>query len=316
MMGAIVSAFRKTAAALVAILLACAPGDIALAQTHKGPALWRVRSGESTVYLFGSIHILPSDFVWITRPIEQAMASAELFVSEVPVGDAAIADERRFLLQNGILPRRQSLRGLLSPSEFDVFASVMRTAGIQPPVFERYRPWLASIVLGLAYLHPDSLAALKGADDELIRFAQEHGRQMVYFETPRQQLELLTAASDSAQLTGLKNLIATLSRSRNLEQALRDSWANGEPERLTAIIDDVFRGRQEAQEFLVGRRNRLWLTTINPLLHRAGTSMITVGAAHIGGKDGLIALICNEGYTVERLIEDGGSTGACAVSDQ
>ena len=78
----------------------------------------------------------------------------------------------------------------------------------------------------------------------------------------------------------------------------------------------MFRGRSEAQDFLVGRRNRLWLTTINPLLQRSGTSMITVGAAHIGGKDGLIALICNEGYTVERVIEDGGSTGACAVSDQ
>ena len=316
MMGAIVSGFRKAVAALIAILLACALGDTAVAQTHKSPALWRVRSGDSTVYLFGSIHILPPEFVWMTPRIEQAMASADLFLFEVPVGDAAIADERQFLLQNGILPRRQSLRGLLSPSEFDVFASVMRTAGIQAPVYERYRPWLASIVLGLAYLHPDSLAALKGADDEVIRFAQEHGRQMTYFETPRQQLELLTAASDSAQLRGLKNLIATLSRSRNLEQVLRESWANGEPERLTAIIDDVFRDRREAQDFLVGRRNRLWLTTINPLLQRSGASMITVGAAHVGGKDGLIALICNEGYTVERVLEDGGSTSACAVSAQ
>jgi hypothetical protein len=244
------------------------------------------------------------------------MTSSDLFLFEVPVGEAAIAGERQFLLQNGILPRRQSLRGLLSPGEFDVFASVMRTAGIQPAVYERYRPWLASVVLGLAYLHPDTLTMLKGADDEVMHFAEEHRRPMAYFETPRQQLELLTAASDNAQLTGLKNLIATLARSRNLEQALRDSWASGDPERLQALLDEVFRGRPDAQDFLIGRRNRLWLSPINPLLQHAGSSMITVGAAHLGGTSGLVALLCGEGYNVERVLDNDAGRDACAAAPQ
>jgi len=307
---------RGTIALVFAVALGMALHETAVAQTAKGPALWRVRSGDSTVYLFGSIHILPANFVWTTAPIQRAMASADLFLFEVPVDDAAIADERQFLLQNGILPRRQSLRGLLSPTEFDTFAAVMRTAGIQPAVYEKYRPWLAAVVLGLAYLHPESLASLKGADDEVMRFAQEHGRRLAYLETPREQLQLLNASSDSAQLVGLKNLIATLSRSRNLEQTLRDDWATGDAEALNAVLDDVFRGRQDAQDYLIGHRNRLWLNTINPMLQRAGTSMITVGAAHVGGKGGLVALICAEGYRVERILDNGGSTNACAAPAQ
>lgn len=307
---------RGTIALVFAVALGLALHETAVAQTPRGPALWRVHSGDSTVYLFGSIHILPANFAWTTPPIEQAMSSAELFLFEVPVDDAAIADERQFLLQNGILPRRQSLRGLLSPTEFDTFAAVMRTVGIQPAVYERYRPWLAAVVLGLAYLHPESLTSLKGADDEVMRFAQEHGRRLAYLETPREQLELLNASSDSAQLTGLKNLIATLSRSRNLEQTLRDEWATGDAEGLNAVLDDVFRGRPDAEDFLIGRRNRLWLSTINPVLQHGGTSMITVGAAHVGGKGGLVALICAEGYAVERVLDDGRSANACAAPTQ
>ena len=72
-----------------------------------------------------------------------------------------------------------------------------------------------------------------------------------------------------------------------------------------------FASRPDARDFLVSRRNRTWLGTINPLLQRPGTTMITVGAAHIGGKNGLLALICSEGYRVERLLDKGGVADAC-----
>jgi uncharacterized protein YbaP (TraB family) len=58
----------------------------------------------------------------------------------------------------------------------------------------------------------------------------------------------------------------------------------------------------------------MWLSTINPLLQRAGSTMVTVGAAHIGGSDGLIALICGEGYRVQRLLDTGTDVDACPAA--
>jgi uncharacterized protein YbaP (TraB family) len=276
----------------------------------SGPAIWRVQSRESTVYLFGSMHILPAGFSWTTPDIEQAMAKSDLFVFEVPVGDAAIAQEQGFIRQNGILPPRQSLRALLTSNEFEVYSSVMRRAGLIEGQYERYRPWLAALVLGLAYLHPDNLTTLRGADDEIMAFARDQVRHVMYFETPVQQLQLLTNANDEAQLAGLKNLIEKLPSSHNLEQDLRDAWSHGDAEGLNSQLDTIFRDRPDAREFLVSRRNRVWLGTINPLLQRRGTTMITVGAAHMGGKNGLLEMICSEGYRVERLAK-GGAADAC-----
>ena len=296
-------------AALIGLILN--PAVAASVPSESGPAIWRVQTGESTVYLFGSLHILPAGFSWTTPNIMQAMANSNLFVFEVPVGDAAIAEETGFIRQNGILPPRRSLRTLLTSSEFDVYSSVMRRAGLIEGQYVRYRPWLAALVLGLAYLHPDNLTTLKGADDEIMAFARKQARQVTYLETPIQQLQLLTHATDEAQLAGLKNLIGKLPSSHNLEQNLRDAWSQGDAKGLDSQLDAIFRDRPDVRDFLVSRRNRMWLGVINPLLQRPGTTMITVGAAHIGGKDGLLALICDEGYRVERLMGRGGIGDAC-----
>jgi uncharacterized protein YbaP (TraB family) len=123
----------------------------------------------------------------------------------------------------------------------------------------------------------------------------------MYLETPVQQLQLLTRDPDDAQLAGLKNLIARLPNSHNLEENLRDAWSRGDAESLNAQLEAIFRSRPDAREFLVSRRNRQWVWTIDSMLRRPGTTMITVGAAHIGGNEGLLALICSEGYRVERF---------------
>jgi uncharacterized protein len=277
----------------------------------SGPAIWRVRSGESTVYLFGSIHILPNGYPWITRRIADAMNAADLFVFEVPIDKDTRAEERDFISRNGVLRQRQSIRGVLTQGEFDRYAMVMQAAGLSARDFERYRPWLASLMLGLAYLHPDDLTALKGADDVVMNFAREHDRSLQYLETVQQQLELLTSGSEDSQIAELRHLIDTLPSSRAIESELLGAWSSGDIDQLTAVLGGIFNPSPETEKFLLSHRNHLWLSTIDPLLQRQGTTMVTVGAAHVAGSNGLIALICGQGYRVEKLLDNGGNMDAC-----
>jgi hypothetical protein len=275
------------------------------------PAIWRIHNGASTIFLFGSLHILPPSFQWMTPEIDAAMRAADQFVFEVPVDEEALKAEKDFIIHNGILPHRQTLRSMLSSNEFQIYAATLRRAGLKSEQFTRYRPWLASIMLGLAYLHSDDLAKLRGADDDIMSYAREHGKSLIYLESIREQMELLTSGNESMQLKAFKSLIISLYRSRPQEQELRDSWAAGDDQRLTALIEGYFRGRPEAKDWLVGRRNRIWLATFKNFMGKGGTTMITVGAAHIGGNGGLIALLCNEGYEVERVGGSGGSARVC-----
>jgi uncharacterized protein YbaP (TraB family) len=245
---------------------------------------------------------LPRDFSWRTPEIEAAMAVADRFIFEVPVDEAALKDEKAFILQNGLLTNRQTLRGLLSASEFQTYSAILRRAGLKPVFFERYRPWLASVMVGLAYLHSGDLTTLRGADDDIIDYAHEHGRPLLYLESVQEQMKLLTTGDDAAQLKALKNLILSLPRSRDQEKVLQQSWASGDAKGMSALLDGYFSGRSQAQDLLINARNRNWIPAIKESLARGdSTTMMTVGVAHIGGRKGLVALLCGEGYKVERV---------------
>jgi uncharacterized protein len=290
----------------VALLLALPTLSAAENAPHVAPALWRVHSGTSTVYLFGSLHILPSGYHWTTPEIERAMSASDLFIFEVPVDEASQQDQKAFIVEHGLLPPRQSLRSLLTANEFQVYSAVLRRAGLRPEFFEHYRPWLAAVMVGLAYLHSDDLVTLKGADDELMAYARDHGKKSVYLESIREQMELLTAGDDNGHIKALKNLLLSLPQSRTQEKELFESWSSGDATRFAALLDGYFKDRPEAREYLVDRRNRDWLRPLKEALARPdGTAMMTVGAAHISGESGLLALLCGEGYDVERVAENG-----------
>jgi len=292
----------------VAVLLALPTMSIAenALPSHVTPALWRVHGGTSTVYLFGSLHILPPGYHWTTPEIEHAMSASDLFIFEVPVDEAALQDQKAFIVEHGLLPPKQSLRTLLSANEFQTYSAVLRRAGLKPEHFEHYRPWLAAVMVGLAYLHRDDLVSLKGADDDLMVYARDHEKKSIYLESIREQMELLTNGDDNGHVKALKNLILSLPQSRTQEKELFESWSSGDAKHFAALLDGYFKGRPQAREFLVDRRNRDWLRPLKEALAQPNsTAIMTVGAAHIGGEKGLLALLCGEGYDVERVAEPG-----------
>ena len=289
----------------LALLLLCAIGGFALAApapTGPHPAIWKIQNGSRTVYLFGSLHILPRPLVWNTPEIDAAMRASDVFVFEVPVDERALENEKAFILQYGLLPRGVSLSSALTPSEFQVYSAVLRRAGLKPEQYSRYRPWLASVVLGLSYLHPQEIASLKGADDLLLSYAQTNGREVRYFETVEQQMDLLSRTNDYAQLRALKHLIRNLPQMRTQENELFESWVAGDADRLAGLIMGYFEGYEMAQNAMIDSRNRSWLNHIREFLSSSDkTVMVTVGAAHIGGENGLVQLLCTEGFGVERM---------------
>ena len=203
-------------------------------------------------------------------------------------------------------------RNYLNANEFARYSSILRRAGIPGWQVEHYRPWLASVLLGLAYLHPKEFTVLEGADESLSHYAKENGKDIRYLEKVRDQLALIMTGDEHGQVLALRNLLLHLQGSRQQELDLREAWASGDPEKFSALIDSYFARRPDAREILIDRRNRAWSGTLQSLLESGGTAFVTVGAAHIGGAQGLLSLMCNQGFTIRRVGENGGTdSNAC-----
>src|SRR3954469_10986462 len=68
------------------------------------PAMWKIVNGKSTVYLLGSIHILPVNYTWRTPAIDKAIAAADVLIFETNV-DFATAEFHYYMDRQGYLPR-------------------------------------------------------------------------------------------------------------------------------------------------------------------------------------------------------------------
>lgn len=299
-------------AAFLAVLLVLLPVGVLGQSAAPGPALWRIRQGGSTVYVFGSLHILPQSVQWRAPEIDAAIASTDIFVFEVPVNDESTARQKDFIVKNGLLPRGASLRKVLNRIEYDTYSRVLLGAGLKPEHFARYRPWLAAVVVGLAYVHRGELASLRGVDDEIIDEAQSGGKELRYLETVEDQMKLLVMGNDVDQIRALKKQLVSLSKAAAHTDDLVNTWARGDMERFSAMLEQDFAGHEEAQDLLISNRNRAWAPSVGELLQTGKTAMITVGAAHIGGPKGLIALLCAAGHNVQKVGSNGSAdTDSC-----
>jgi uncharacterized protein YbaP (TraB family) len=293
------SLFAGLSAGLVLAASPAAADETVPPRAH--PALWRVEHGANRLYLFGSLHILPNTLAWIDPEIAKAMEAANRFVFEVQIDDDALAAQKDFIVHHGLLPRGTALHRMLPASDFATYATILRRAGLNPVEFDRYRPWLASLVVGFAYVHKRDIADLHGADDALLDYAQSHGKDIGYLETIDEQMALLDRGDDASQVQALRDLLDALPQARAGDEQLVAAWSAGDSARVASIVDGYFRGHEEARGFLVGMRNDEWLPRIDTYLNSGQTTFLTVGAAHLGGDGGLIRELCARGDRVERV---------------
>ena len=225
-------------AGFLIVLFVLLPAGVRAQSVIADPALWKVRSGPSTVYIFVSLHILPPSFQWRTPQIEAAIAASDIFVFEVPVDGEATARQKEFIVKNGLLPQGASLRKVLNRIEFDTYSRILLGAGLKPEHFTRYRPWLAAVIVGLAYVHRRDLTMLKGVDDEIIEQAQSQGKELRYLEAIEDQMKLLVMGDDVAQIRALKRQLVSLPASVLHTRDLVETWARGDAERFAAMIEN------------------------------------------------------------------------------
>jgi uncharacterized protein YbaP (TraB family) len=259
------------------------------------PPMWKIVSGKSTVYLLGSLHVLPADFNWRTPAIEKAIAAADVFMFEANI-DFATTEFHYFVDHQGYLPPGQTLASKLSPAARDRYLELMRTMRIDQNRVDYLRPGVAVLLLQQVYFAAHGKLA-PGVDASLLRQAKEQGKQVGYLETLQSQFEVLAAIGGGAEVTMLEKSLVDMRDGGDKYPAMLAAWSQGDLTKLISLND------QDATqtELLLYGRNKVWVPKIESLLGTSKTYLITVGAAHLAGKNSVIDLLCNKHWNMERV---------------
>lgn len=275
----------------------------AAAQPDRG-LLWRLRSGAGTVYLAGSLHLLPASAA-LPPPYQRAYDEAERLVLEVDLASLASPDAMSSLMgemmQRAILPPDRSLQALLGPSRWSRLLRAVAPLGLPPESLDRFQPWLLNLLVMNKAMQGGDFNAESGVEGQLLRQAAADGKPIEALETVQQQLELFAGLPLDDQLAMLQRSLEESAAAPAQLVDLERAWRRGDEASLEALMGRTFPVGSPGRGRFLGQRNRAWLPAIEAQLRRPDDTLVVVGAFHLLGSDGLVALLRQKGLVLERV---------------
>jgi len=291
--------------------------------------LWQVHGGESTVYLFGSIHLSDGSLYPFSPAVEEAFAASENLVLEIIITDIG-EEEEAYLIEKGLILDGTTIKDYISPAVYILYASVWESLGVPAMVYDYMQPWYAAMQLealfaalsfGAESNEQIQETALLGIDMHFLLRALAAGKNIMELETFYSQIEMLASFSPELQEARLFGMIMMLIQpaeepSEEQEAAaeltmmmLLEVFKTGDEDAL-AVFTGVNIDPEELSpidlEFIdkmLTQRDIAMADKIAELLEDGdnGDYFIIVGAAHLIGENSIIGLLEEMGYTIERI---------------
>ena len=281
--------------ALAALLMVLVAGAARAGDTH--PALWVVKRGDTTVYLFGTAHALKPEVTWFDGPIKAAFDKSQELVLEVVEPEPA---RMAAILGTATTSDTRPLIDRLPEKERAAYAQRLAAFGLPPAVFDKFDPWFASVNFNGLALRKAGYDTNLSCEHVLSAAAHSSGKALVGLETPEQQFGYLKSAPVSLQM---ESLVRSLDRG---DTTLQDAetiarlWRVGDPEGIAATMKAEFISPAYAK-IMVADRSARWAQWIEARLSKPGIVFVAVGAGHLGGKDSMQAVLARDGIKAERV---------------
>lgn len=267
----------------------------------QGPAMWVIRDADSTIYLYGSFHLLKPTTQWGQAHVDAAFASAdEIWFELTDVNDQA--QMVTLLQQLGLSPDRP-LSSILNADDIAKLDAVAKTMGASAAAFDPMRPWMVSMQLAVVQLMMGGFDPNLGVEKILMARAAELGKPMKGFETMAEQFGILAGISEEGQIEMLRATLRDLDKGPAQMEELANAWASGNVEKIEEVMIEEMKAQQpDAYDAMLTRRNVNWVNQIKGILAGSGTSFIAVGAGHLAGDDSVQALLAADGIVAERVL--------------
>lgn len=295
-------AFQPAEALAHAAAPAAAPAAAAaaLAAAEAGPALWVIRDADSTIYLFGTVHVLRPQTIWRWAEVEAAFDSADQIWFEIsnPDDQAAMAP---LIQQHGVSPDRP-LNTLLTAAENTQLSEASNAIGVPPAQMNVFRPWLAGLTLSMAPLVKAGYDPQSGVELVLKARAQAANKPIQGFETIDEQVRILAGLPEDQQLNFLRGVLDGYEDATTELDGLVNAWARGDVRAVERYaVTEMRREEPVIYRAMLTDRNTNWAGQIQTLLDGSGSVFIAVGAAHLAGPDSVQTILARRGVRAERV---------------
>ena len=293
-----------TATALLALAAAALPASVRADTPAYGDGLlWRIETaGVKPSYLFGTIHLSDPRVTALPRPVTDALAAADSLHVELVLDGAT----QQQLASAMVLTGGRTLDGVIGKALFADVVAAAKPYGLPEPALRMFEPWA---VMAMLSIPPEEMARTMSGqpsvDQILQNIATGYGIPVAALETVDEQVEALGGMSDADEIEMLRQTVEQQSMVAAMIEEMIGRYVARDVGGLHDFMLEQSVGDDPAllDRFLdriLDVRNRRMVDRMAAALAE-GNAFVAVGALHLPGETGLLALLERRGHTVTRV---------------
>ncbi|MEO1189772.1 MAG: TraB/GumN family protein, partial [Pseudomonadota bacterium] len=206
-------------------------------QGPGSPAMWTLADDDTTIHMFGTVHLLRPELEWRSEALDQAIADADTIVFEVdmksPEAQRAIATD---FLQRGMYEDGRTLKDVLGDEDEAVISAAFDSIGVPIDAMNTFEPWMASVNLGVMKLVNDGYDPNSGVESVIEAEAVDAGKSFGYLEQISQQTDAFDLLPEDEQISMLYETALLLDESPQMLDLLVDEWADGDINGIATLV--------------------------------------------------------------------------------
>lgn len=282
-------------------LLSIGGASSAKAPALAQPALWAVSDADTTVYLFGTIHLLPADYRWRSDAFDRAVAGSQELVVETIVDDKNPAKLMAALAGLAFTKGLPPLAERVPEAKRAALAAAVKKSGFPPAALDMMETWAAAFMLLGAQFKALDLKAGEGVEMVLRSEFSGSGKPIGELETNVEQFGYFDRLSEKAQRGLLEGAIEDGPGVKDTFNAMLSAWSRGDVRAIAKVFNRDLADSPELAEAVIVQRNANWTKWVERRMAQPGIVLVAVGAGHLAGDDSVVEMLKQQGMTVRRV---------------
>ncbi|MCG8331455.1 MAG: TraB/GumN family protein [Chitinophagales bacterium] len=267
--------------------------------------LWEIsgKGLEQVSYLYGTIHMIGKEDYFLTEATEKAFGQSKRVAFEIDMEDMMDFSKLMPLMMKAFMTGDTTLSDLLSEEDYAIVKEHFDAIGLPMMFVERIKPMFLSMMGQGDIMSMDMSgeeASVMSYEMEFMKMAQEKGLPIDGLETAEFQMSMIADSIPyDAQARMLVESIQAEQSADDQFSEMVDMYKRQDIEAMQALMEEE-EGIGEYGDLLLVQRNRNWIPVMADMMKEQPT-FFAVGAGHLGGAEGVVALLRAEGYTLKAL---------------
>jgi hypothetical protein len=283
-----------------AIAIALVLGSITGLDAQTKSFIWKVQSGPRVMYVAGSVHALSADVYPLSPAFTQAYEASDTLLEEIDLETAGLLTLGPMLLSRAMYQDGRTFDKAVSKETLDLVTAHLKGMPMAAELIRPMKPWMVMLMLSAIQMQQAGLDPNLGLDKHFFDRAKADKKTVVGLETAESQIDRFDKMPEALQEQLLRNTLDEITMQKGELATIISAWRRGDSAALERDVMSGLKKYPAVYQSLIVERNNNWMPQLEKCLARTTPCMVVVGAAHVVGPDGLLALLRRKGYRVEQ----------------